>query len=104
MHHLPWIILAVTIISSDRAVEAGKKKRQSYTQIVMAAAGKNRFTDSTQELGKKVFYASCYSCHKDSITTLAPGQFVLSTMTPRAILATLDNGKMRPQAAGLSEN
>src|SRR6185295_2464448 len=45
---------------------------------------------------------SCQMCHKDSVTMLAPGQSVFSTMTPRAILASLDNGKMRQQAAKLS--
>jgi polyvinyl alcohol dehydrogenase (cytochrome) len=60
--------------------------------------------DSVKELGKKVFNASCYGCHKDSITTtLAPGQSVLSTMTPRAIFSALSNGKMRQQAINLSE-
>lgn len=58
--------------------------------------------DTTKELGKKVFYASCQACHKDSAGMIAPGLSVLSTMTPRAILASLNNGKMRQQATNLS--
>ena len=58
--------------------------------------------DTSKELGKKVFYASCQACHKDSAGMIAPGISVLSTMTPRAILASLDNGKMRQQATNLS--
>jgi len=58
--------------------------------------------DTTKELGKKVFYASCQACHKDSAGMIAPGVSVLSSMTPRAILASLNNGKMRQQATNLS--
>src|SRR5579872_4509046 len=53
--------------------------------------------------GAVVFNAACYSCHKDSLTSLAPGYSILASMTPRAILAALDKGKMRAMAAGLSE-
>lgn len=59
--------------------------------------------DTVRALGKKVFYATCSTCHRDSLGYLAPGQAILSAMTPRAILAALDNGKMRQQAAALSE-
>jgi polyvinyl alcohol dehydrogenase (cytochrome) len=60
--------------------------------------------DTTRDLGRKVFYSTCYSCHKDTAGYLAPGHSVLSTMTARAVLAALDNGKMRQQAVSLSEN
>ncbi len=60
--------------------------------------------DSIPADGKKVFYVTCYSCHKDTAGYLAPGYSVLSSMTARAVLAALDNGKMRQQAASLSEN
>ena len=59
--------------------------------------------DTLRVLGKKVFYTTCNGCHKDSIGNLAPGYSILTTMTPRAILAALDNGKMRLQAAALSD-
>ena len=61
-------------------------------------------TDTTRALGKKVFYTNCNTCHRDSSGNLAPGYSILTSMTPRAILAALDNGKMRQQAAILSEN
>jgi polyvinyl alcohol dehydrogenase (cytochrome) len=62
--------------------------------------------DTTAELGKKIFEANCSSCHKDSVNTplLAPSRTVLYTFTPRAVLASLQTGKMRAQAAKLSEN
>ena len=55
------------------------------------------------DTGKKIFFASCYTCHKDSTASLAPGLTIMSSMTPRAILASLNNGKMRQQGAILSE-
>lgn len=56
--------------------------------------------DSTAE---QIFISNCYSCHRDSGALLAPGISILSTMTPRSIFASLNNGKMRQQGAGLSE-
>jgi polyvinyl alcohol dehydrogenase (cytochrome) len=60
--------------------------------------------DTVSALGRKVFYSTCYTCHKDTAGYLAPGISVLSVMTPRAVLAALVNGKMRQQAASLTEN
>jgi hypothetical protein len=59
--------------------------------------------DTVRTLGKKVFFTTCSTCHRDSVGILAPGRTVLSTMTPRAILAALNTGKMQQQAASLSE-
>ncbi len=59
--------------------------------------------DTLMDLGKRIFYTTCYTCHKDSLSTLrAPGQSVLSSMNPRAIFASLDKGKMRQQAIHLT--
>jgi polyvinyl alcohol dehydrogenase (cytochrome) len=60
----------------------------------------NSPVDSTAE---KIFLSNCFSCHKDSAASLAPGISIMSTMTPRAIVASLNNGKMRQQGANLSE-
>ena len=60
--------------------------------------------DTVSALGRKIFYSTCYTCHKDTAGFLAPGISVLSLMTPRAVFAALVNGKMRQQAASLSEN
>ena len=68
-----------------------------------AGDGPGDFDDTLRAMGKKIFYASCYACHKDTIGNVAPGYSVMSSMTPRAILASMDNGKMRQQAAKLSE-
>jgi polyvinyl alcohol dehydrogenase (cytochrome) len=58
--------------------------------------------DSIYKIGKTVFYTHCSSCHKDSAVGLAPGYTILTTMTPRSILAALNTGKMQPQARGLT--
>ena len=62
--------------------------------------------DTTYEIGKKVFETYCSTCHKDSVNTvtLAPSRTVLLTLTPRAVLSSLQTGKMRAQAAKLNEN
>ena len=59
--------------------------------------------DSVPQSGKSIFMQTCYGCHRDTAGHLAPGLTILSLMTPRAVLAALDNGKMRQQAAGLTE-
>ncbi|MEP6947649.1 MAG: PQQ-binding-like beta-propeller repeat protein [Ginsengibacter sp.] len=59
--------------------------------------------DTLRAMGKRIFYTTCYSCHKDTIGNVAPGYSVMSSMTPRAVFASMDNGKMRTQAAKLSE-
>ncbi len=60
-------------------------------------------SDSIKEIGKKVFLTTCNVCHKDTLNSLIPGYILLSSMSPRAILASLDNGKMKQQAINLSE-
>ena len=50
-----------------------------------------------------IYLSSCHTCHKDSAASLAPGLSVLAAMTPRAIYASLSNGKMRQQGAHLSD-
>src|SRR5579864_1611648 len=63
----------------------------------------NQPGDSTRALGRKIFFKSCYSCHRDTTVMLVPGYSVLKGMTARAVLAAMDNGKMRQQASSLSE-
>ena len=58
--------------------------------------------DSVRAMGKSAFMQTCESCHHDTINALIPAKIVLSTMTPRAVLAAMETGKMRIQASGLS--
>jgi polyvinyl alcohol dehydrogenase (cytochrome) len=75
-----------------------------FPAILVAAFFSVSGQDSTRALGKRVFYTTCSTCHRDTMGSLAPGSTILSTMTPRAIVAALDNGKMRQQGAALSES
>jgi polyvinyl alcohol dehydrogenase (cytochrome) len=80
------ILLTVIIISESLTVSA------------------NIIADSVPVSGKTGFFETCYGCHRDTAGHLAPALSILRSMTPRAVLAALDNGKMRPQAAALSED
>jgi polyvinyl alcohol dehydrogenase (cytochrome) len=98
------IMLATTAFLAAPFVHA-KKNRAILTPVVFTLNNRNgQPGDTVRDLGKKIFYTTCYTCHKDTAGYLAPGYSVLSLMTPRAVLAALDNGKMRQQAASLSEN
>src|SRR5580658_4104319 len=58
--------------------------------------------DSNMTVGKRIFYSSCNTCHKDSGLALAPSLTVLRAMTARAVLFALDKGKMKLQGASLN--
>jgi polyvinyl alcohol dehydrogenase (cytochrome) len=92
-------ILLLTIIFAFRIQPGTKEKNTVFAEKMSTEPGHNNIPDST---AKKIFYTSCYNCHKDSAATLAPGLAIMSAMTPRAILASLNNGKMRQQAAAMS--
>src|SRR5258708_15927843 len=52
--------------------------------------------------GEAVFNKLCVNCHKDGSPTQAPLPDVLRKMSSESILETLENGKMKAMAAGLS--
>lgn len=58
--------------------------------------------DTIKTRGKQIFLHSCNVCHKDSTAGLAPGVIILSAMTPKSIVASLSDGKMKAQGAALS--
>src|ERR1700722_6936460 len=107
MYKVKLSFLVIQAAIAFLAFRPGYTKKISSVSAFKSFAGismPGQTDDSIREAGKKFFYATCYSCHKDTTGSLAPGHSVLSAMTPRAILAALDNGKMRMQAAALSEN
>ncbi len=95
------IILATTVFLAAIFIQA---KKISTPAVSTLNNRDGQPGDTISALGRKVFYSTCYTCHRDSAGYLAPGISVLSLMTPRAILSALNNGKMRQQAASLSEN
>ncbi len=86
------IIVAVTFVSALPV---------AYTSVHRDYA-RGPLQDSNMVVGKRIFYSSCNSCHKDSGLTLAPSLTVLRSMTARAILFALDKGKMKLQGASLN--
>src|SRR5579863_3732912 len=58
--------------------------------------------DTVAPAGRSIFAQYCRACHADSTKSLAPDPTILSSMTPRAIVAALDNGKMRVQGSSLT--
>ncbi|HTQ63974.1 MAG TPA: PQQ-binding-like beta-propeller repeat protein [Puia sp.] len=63
----------------------------------------NKFQDTLNKVGKRIFNSYCQICHNDSASSLAPSKTILSAMTPRAVFASLNFGKMRQQGSILSE-
>ncbi len=61
-----------------------------------------QIADSVKFIGKSAFMQTCNSCHRDTINSRIPARAILSTMTPRAVLAAMETGNMRIQASGLS--
>ncbi|HTS46027.1 MAG TPA: PQQ-binding-like beta-propeller repeat protein [Puia sp.] len=104
MRLLQWILLPV-LAAMAMSGRSGRENMAKPDRFFSKGNSSANFTDSTKDLGKKVFYASCSICHKDStLTVLAPSFTVLTSMPPRSIWAALESGKMRQQGANLSEN
>jgi polyvinyl alcohol dehydrogenase (cytochrome) len=86
------IIVAVTFVSALPVAPKSVHRDDARSPL----------QDSNMVVGKRIFYSSCNSCHKDSGLTLAPSLTVLRSMTARAILFALDKGKMKLQGASLN--
>jgi polyvinyl alcohol dehydrogenase (cytochrome) len=52
--------------------------------------------------GAALFQKHCASCHRAGSATRAPLPDAMTSMTPEAVLATLESGSMKPQATELS--
>lgn len=52
--------------------------------------------------GMQVFVASCVECHGGQRTARAPGLTTLGAMTPRAVLSSLEGGRMRRHGEDLT--
>jgi polyvinyl alcohol dehydrogenase (cytochrome) len=97
------MMLTATILLAGRYADTKKIKEPSSHMTFIRVDRPYLFDDTLRAMGKRIFYTTCYTCHKDTIGNVAPGYSVMSAMTPRAILASMDNGKMRTQAAKLNE-
>src|SRR5262245_37039468 len=60
-------------------------------------------TAAVKTMGKQVFTSNCQSCHGNPAYPKAPSAEAMAAMEPRVILNALNYGKMRQQAANLTE-
>lgn len=68
----------------------------------LAAANDAPISEAVLKLGEQTYTTVCAACHTESNANLAPAKGLLSGMSPHAILAALNVGKMRVQAEQLS--
>ena len=59
-------------------------------------------TAAQAQEGRQVFQAECADCHTPAGTERAPGTRLLAQLTPRAIVASLEDGVMRAEGANLT--
>ena len=97
------MMLTATLLLANRLDGIKKITISPSLKTFTRGDGPWHIDDTLRAMGRKIFYATCYACHKDTVGNVAPGYSVMASMTPRAILASMDNGKMRLQAAKLSE-
>jgi polyvinyl alcohol dehydrogenase (cytochrome) len=92
-------IFVLTLIFSFRITS-----RNGDTNTRIIEKTHSNFILNNDSTGSKIFFNQCFSCHKDSTASMAPGISIMSTMTPRSILSSLTTGKMRLQGENLSED
>ena len=96
------IILIVAVFLAALFIQAKKIQVIPAPSIIVHANRDAQPGDTVS--GKRVFITNCAACHRDTAGYVAPGISILSGMTARAVLAALDNGKMRQQGSTLAEN
>ncbi|WP_075349442.1 outer membrane protein assembly factor BamB family protein [Algoriphagus marinus] len=90
-----FIVLAFLLIASCQ-------KPTDNTSENVSAASDAPISEEVLKLGEQTYTTVCAACHADGNTTLAPAKGLLAGMSPHAILAALNMGKMRVQAEPLS--
>ena len=72
------------------------------TAVLTAFACLAARTAAEAQQGQEVFETACASCHSPAGTERAPGTRLLSQLTPRAIVASLEDGVMRAEGSDLT--
>lgn len=96
---LPGLLLIVLVSCTDTRKETEKS---TFISNPFMSKSTSELPDSVAKKGKDIFAAYCKICHKDAVNLQAPGLDILNTLTPRAILAAMNNGKMKIQAEKLT--
>src|SRR5687767_6503206 len=95
MHHLTIVVFVALLVGSE-------SQQENIVEPQLLLAGSHYVRDTAKEIGMKIYYSQCQTCHKDSVTNIAPGLGVMRNMSTRSIVAALNNGKMRAQGALIS--
>jgi polyvinyl alcohol dehydrogenase (cytochrome) len=80
----------------------GSNSQGQQSSLPLLVARSANDTPENGNSGEKLFVSTCKSCHENPSQS-APSLSVLGAMTPRAVFAALKTGKMRAQAASLSD-
>ena len=77
--------------------------RSLATAATLAALASMVALDSVPaQEGQRIFETACASCHADAGDQRTPGVALLGQLTPRAIVASLEDGVMRAEGADLT--
>lgn len=96
---LPVLLLVTLFSCSDTSPETDKS---TFISNPFMSKPTSSLPDSVAKSGKEVFTRVCKICHKDAVNLQAPGLDILNTLTPGAILAAMNNGKMKLQSERLT--
>lgn len=99
MYHLSLVVLVAILVATGARHQQEVKILEDRKLMLTSEPV---VQDTMKQTGQKIFFSNCYSCHKDSVTTIAPGLSIMRGMSTRSIVASLNNGKMRTQGALLS--
>ncbi|MCW3116111.1 MAG: dehydrogenase [Chitinophagaceae bacterium] len=101
MRTILMILIVTAFVCSCKNPTSVKKETEEKRPEVQTA---DTISAAIAQAGERVFTTICATCHKNDTKLLAPSPGVLSTMTPRSVLAALRIGKMRVQAEKLTED
>jgi len=95
---LTMLILCSIISCTNNSKK--EKNEEAQTGSVFGAA--ESLPKEVLATGEEVFTTTCQLCHNDTSKLGAPSMGVLGQMSPRAIVAALQTGKMKTNAEKLS--
>ena len=99
MHHLSIVVFFALLVGSEGQTDESTRTPVEPKSMLMSRA---IVQDTTKQKGMRIYYSNCQTCHKDSVTNIAPGLVMMRAMSTRSIVAALNHGKMRAQGAVLS--
>ncbi len=99
MYNGYFAIVLLCICVSCACNSTGNQNANDSTHVTSTP----KDTAAIKAMGKKVFTSTCATCHGNPATPRASPPDALAAMEPRVVLNALDNGKMRQQASGLTE-